>query len=290
MIVSTDQTDRGGIHAVAGIFTKMKWVFREQSTSDFGIDAQAEKLNSAGKAGGKLIALQIKTGASYFRKRGDGFVFYGEDRHRDYWTNHSLPVFIILHNPENGLTLWQRIERHLIEEGENGRWAISIPANQTLDEANEHFFAAGIASDLASLKRLRLVLDLPLIEEFAMHGEGYMHIEDWVNKTLNYRGAQIVFGEEPEGDIGMEIQAWMPGYSIDYYMAVFFPWLEWTFHEYVGEEEGGYEVAQHILYVELSEIGKSALALENFYRLDLPPFRPEPKELYIPDNRDAEHY
>ena len=108
MANSTDQTDRAGVHAVGAIFTRLNWAFREQPTSDYGIDAQAEKLNSDGKGGGKLIALQIKSGASYFRKRGDDYVFHGEERHREYWINHSLPVFLILHNPDTIVTLWQR--------------------------------------------------------------------------------------------------------------------------------------------------------------------------------------
>lgn len=52
MAVSTDQIDRTGIHAVATIFTDLGWAFREQPTSDYGIDAQAEKLRPGGKAGG----------------------------------------------------------------------------------------------------------------------------------------------------------------------------------------------------------------------------------------------
>ena len=110
MVNSTDQTDRSDIHAVGAIFTRLSWAFREQPTSDYGIDAQAEKLNLDGKGGGKLIALQIKTGASYFRKKGGEYVYYGEERHREYWINHSLPVFLIIHNPETNLTLWQRVE------------------------------------------------------------------------------------------------------------------------------------------------------------------------------------
>ncbi len=93
MAGSSDQTDREGIHAVGLIFTRLNWIFREQPTSDYGIDAQAEKRNPDGKAGGKLIALQIKSGPSYFRPRGDGYVYYGEARHREYWSNYSLPVF-----------------------------------------------------------------------------------------------------------------------------------------------------------------------------------------------------
>jgi len=59
---------------------------------------------------GRLIALQIKTGESYFKKKGNDYVFSGDLRHLEYWTNHALPVFIVLHNPKNGMTLWQKIE------------------------------------------------------------------------------------------------------------------------------------------------------------------------------------
>lgn len=274
MAYSTDQTDRAGIHAVGATFTRLKWIFREQPTSDYGIDAHAEKMSHDGAAGGKLIALQIKTGASYFRKRGDGYVFYGDKRHLEYWTNHSLPVFIILHHPDTGVTLWQRIERHLIEEGKDGRWAIGIPADQSLDEKHEHFLAAGVASDLPSVRRARLALDLPLIRQFAEQPSIYLHVEDWVNKTLNYRGARVVFSDDPGDDCDLSIAAWLPGYSIEYYMAFYFPWLDWTLHEYVGEEEGAYEVAVFILSVELSDVGKATLLLEDFYKSDLPHFHP----------------
>lgn len=286
MASATDQTDRTGIHAVGAIFTKLNWAFREQSTSDFGIDAQAEKLNPDGKAGGKLIALQIKTGASYFRNRGEDYVFYGDERHREYWTNHSLPVFLILHNPDTGVTLWQRIERHLIEDGKDGRWAIGIPATQTLDEKHAHLVEAGIASDLPSLRRARLALDLPLMKQFAEHSDIYLRVEDWVNKTLNFRGAEVVFSEEPDDDADLSIDAWMPGYTIEYYMAVFFPWLDWKLHEYVGEEHGSYEVAVHVLSVKLSDVGEAALKLEEFYGAALPPFKPDREVIHITHDQE----
>lgn len=276
MTTSTDQVDRTGIHAVATIFTDLGWAFREQPTSDYGIDAQAEKLQPDGKAGGKLVALQIKSGASYFRTRGDGYVFYGEDRHRDYWVNHSLPVFIILHDPTTKLTLWQRVERHLIEEGKDRRWAIAVPASQTLDAVNEQFILAGIASDLPSIRRARLALSLPLVKQFSEQSIAFLRIQDWVNKSLNYRGAEIAFGDDPDGVADLEIDAWMPGYSIDYYMAVFFPWLDWTLYERVSEEEASGEVAVYVLEVELSEVGKAVLLLDRFYQSELPPFMPVP--------------
>lgn len=265
MVKSTDQTERAGVYAVGRIFTDLGWSFREQPTSDFGIDAQAEKLNDDGLGGGRLIGLQIKSGPSYFKKRGDDYVYYGDERHRTYWTNHSLPVFIIIHDPESGLTLWQKVEEHLITEGANGRWSIAIPASQTLDAANETYIVKGIASDLSSLLRHRLTLDLPVIQQFSEHEVSYLYVEDWVNKTLNFRSTRVVFGEDPDGPVDVVLDTWLPAHTITRFMAFHFPWLDWRIHEYQGDEFGAGEVACWVIETELGEIGKAALTLERFY-------------------------
>ena len=95
--------ERLGVNGVEQVFLKMNWAFREQPISDFGIDAHAEPMGEDGPTG-QLIALQIKSGASYFKKRGKGFVFYGEERHLTYWRNHILPVYVVLHDPGKDLT------------------------------------------------------------------------------------------------------------------------------------------------------------------------------------------
>ena len=73
---------------------KLGWVFREQPTEDYGIDAQAEALDR-NAVSGKLLALQIKGGASWFNEPGPGGWWYRPDvEHVQYWTNHSLPVVV----------------------------------------------------------------------------------------------------------------------------------------------------------------------------------------------------
>lgn len=268
---STDQTSRKGIHAVGAIFTDLGWAFREQPTSDFGIDAQAEKLGEDGNGIGKLIALQIKSGPSYFIRRRDGYVYYGEKRHRDYWTNHSLPVFIVLHEPESGLTIWQKVDENLIEDLAGGRWAIQIPADQTLDKEHATYLERHIAADLPSIRRYRLALDLPLIERFSQEEEIYLRVDDWVNKTLNFRSTDVVFSEEPDDPADMELNTWLPAYTVERFMDYYFPWLSWKLHDYIDASEGAYEVALHILKVELNEVGKGALVLDQFYRRELVP-------------------
>jgi hypothetical protein len=264
MARSTDEINRLGIQAVSLILTRMRWAVREQSTSDFGIDLQAEKLDDRGQGTGQLIAIQLKTGKSWFRRSGSDYVHYGQERHRTYWTNHSLPVFIVIHDPDEDVTLWQRIERHLIEEGENGRWSIVIPAGNTLDEQHEHFILAGIASDEGSVRRHRLALDIPLIKRFAEEEHAFLRIEEWVNKTLNFRETQIAFSDDPDADVDLELDTWMPAADRDQFMRQMFPWLTYELVEY-DEDNGAGEVAVHVLEVELSDIGRAALALEDYF-------------------------
>jgi len=62
------------------ILNDFGWQFRPQPICDTGIDAHIERADK-GKPTGKLIALQIKTGSSHFKKYEDGLVFYGKNIH-----------------------------------------------------------------------------------------------------------------------------------------------------------------------------------------------------------------
>jgi hypothetical protein len=257
------QTDRDGVNAVEGIFIReLKWIFREQTISDWGIDAHAEVTNRD-EPSGRLLALQIKSGKSFFRKRGDNFVFYGERRHLNYWRTHSLPVAIILHNPETGLTLWQRVEEDLIRYGKSGRWSIDIPPSQILNAQAANGLEKGV-SDITAARKLRLTLDLPMIREFASKKEVYFSIDEWVNKSLGFRDVQVFFDDidkMEDGEPDHTISMWIPTHSIGEYMAEVWPWLS---YEYVADEpeRSGYEeVEAHKIQVELNDIGKAFLEL-----------------------------
>lgn len=55
-------TDRDGVNAVESIFIReLKWIFREQTISDWGIDAHVEVTNRDEPIG-RLLAVQIKSG------------------------------------------------------------------------------------------------------------------------------------------------------------------------------------------------------------------------------------
>jgi hypothetical protein len=100
-------TERIGVSVLQLFFAEHDWFFREQPILDQGIDAHIEIVENL-QATGKLIGLQIKTGPSYFDVDvGDAFVYRPEQRHVSYWTNHSLPVVVVLYDPTTKKGYWQ---------------------------------------------------------------------------------------------------------------------------------------------------------------------------------------
>lgn len=264
MPTDTDRISRLGVNAVEAIFLRMRWIFREQLVSDYGIDAQVE-VTEDGRPTGKLLALQIKSGASFFKqKRGGSFVFRGDKAHLDYWADHSLPVFVILHNPDTGVTLWQHVAREAVKPGKVGAWSIEVPATNILDERAASFLAQGISSDPASVRRVRMALDAPLMQQIARRGEAFLTIDEWVIKGLNIRRIELRYDDPYKDEPDITFGPWMPARRVTRFMREYFPWLS---YEYVEEPEcfDG-EIAEHILSVSVGPLGLSFLALEEFYR------------------------
>ncbi|MCV6639609.1 DUF4365 domain-containing protein [Candidatus Albibeggiatoa sp. nov. NOAA] len=127
-----DLIDRIGVHKVALTFLEeFGWIEREQTVSDVGIDMQVEIVEN-GLPTGQLFALQIKSGRSFFREESkNSFIYRGKKRHLDYWLSHSLPVLLIIYNPDTGYAYWQNVLPNKIEETSKG-WKIEIPYSQKL--------------------------------------------------------------------------------------------------------------------------------------------------------------
>jgi hypothetical protein len=110
-------------------------VQREQSMADFGIDALIE-ICEHGQPSGQLIALQIKSGESFFREHTtQGFIYRGSKAHLDYWVGHSLPVFLVLYHPGFDEAWWCAITAETVERTSKG-WRIAVPFNQRFGESS----------------------------------------------------------------------------------------------------------------------------------------------------------
>ncbi len=128
---STFATAALGEAAAKAEFSRWGWAFREQPVPDFGIDAHVEPFDSE-EPSGKLIALQIKAGPSYFEEPvSGGWVYRDGDKHLRYWLRHSLPVVLLLHDPDSGTTYWAHVTQAAIEYTDAG-WKMMVPSGQVL--------------------------------------------------------------------------------------------------------------------------------------------------------------
>lgn len=127
----SSDTERLGVGLADVAFTKWGWVFRNQPVGDYGIDAHVEPKTN-GVASGRPVALQIKTGQSYFAEpTEDGWLYRDKDRHLHYWLGQTLPVLIILCDPDTETLYWQQVTAERIDYTPIG-WTIVIPPNQTI--------------------------------------------------------------------------------------------------------------------------------------------------------------
>src|ERR1700676_2448513 len=130
---STQPAERWGVWNVDGIVTHaLGWHFREQPLPDYGVDAQAEVVADDELVTGRLVALQIKGGDSWFGELADGgWVFRESSDHLAYWLGHSLPVVVVIVDT-GGKAFWQVVTPATVRETPKG-FALVIPRNQPFD-------------------------------------------------------------------------------------------------------------------------------------------------------------
>ena len=96
-----NHTERLGVATCTLIAEQNGWIFREQPVGDIGIDAHIELVELNGKSS-QLLALQIKSGKSFFKEVKDNCIIFRDinERQYNYWTNNTLPCILVLYNPD----------------------------------------------------------------------------------------------------------------------------------------------------------------------------------------------
>lgn len=113
------------------IHRDLKWLYRRiHQELDYGIDGYIDIVMDDGTVTGKSIAIQIKCGTSYFSKKShNGYWYYGETKHINFYMNHPVPIILIIVNPETEIALWTEFSIEQTESTGNA-WRISIPENK----------------------------------------------------------------------------------------------------------------------------------------------------------------
>lgn len=112
----------GHVQAITG---EANQIFRELTKFDYGIDGEIEFKDNGGRASGKKIYVQLKSGNSYLRNRqGDGREVFDvkNERHLEYWTSQPADVYLVIRQTEertNEQTIrWMNVTRYLKERND----------------------------------------------------------------------------------------------------------------------------------------------------------------------------
>lgn len=107
----------GHIMAITG---EANQIFRPVTMFDYGIEGEVEFKDNDGKASGKKIYVQLKSGNSYLRTRkGDGREVFDvtNDRHLDYWVSQSVDVYLVIRQKDemssDETIRWMNVTRYL---------------------------------------------------------------------------------------------------------------------------------------------------------------------------------
>lgn len=138
-ITSENLQERAGVYRVAQLLSLKGIIFRETSNTDVGIDGQIEWLSKSGQATGQILAVQIKSGISFFRnkEKEDYWKFYPNKKHLKYWEAFPIPVVILLHHPETDNVYYQDIRFYLRNPNNDKCKFISIPKNQVINNTDD---------------------------------------------------------------------------------------------------------------------------------------------------------
>ncbi len=102
----------GHAFAIAG---EAGQIYRQYTNSDHGIDGEIEFKNWHGKASGRRVYLQLKSGDSYlYKRKEDGAEIFTikKPRHSEYWQQQAYPVMLVIRTSD-GTIRWMDVSEYL---------------------------------------------------------------------------------------------------------------------------------------------------------------------------------
>ncbi|GAA5202033.1 hypothetical protein GCM10023322_83110 [Rugosimonospora acidiphila] len=194
-------------HTKLAVEDELGWLFRDQPTEDYGIDAHAEVVDGK-DVRGRLLALQIKGGMSWFDEQGPGGWWFRPDKeHVQYWLNHSLPVALVLYHPETKRCHWQLVTRQTLVEASTAGWKLLVPEAHVLDESARVPLKKAAEGDPYVLRIREMQLAKPWMRMLASGKRLVIDMEEWINKTSG-RGSISLGIDNEDGNAPQELARW----------------------------------------------------------------------------------
>ncbi|MDT2867874.1 DUF4365 domain-containing protein [Lactococcus lactis] len=236
-----NHTERIGVAACSLIAEQNEWMFREQPINDIGIDAHIELVESTGKPK-QLLALQIKSGRSYFSEVKDDCIVFREvnERQYNYWTNNSLPCILVLYNPDDEQCIWQKLTTETIKKTKDGKgkgFSVKVPLKQEfLNETSKKELLSFTSLPEHVTNYNFLLSQKKFMQIIQDGGEVKLHSTEWINKSSGRGETKLIIND------GKNIEEITYPYYFPYtpYTMVFprlFPWAHFSVDEDFFEEE-----------------------------------------------------
>lgn len=232
-------TERIGVAHCAEIAARNNWMFREQPIDDIGIDAHMELTDEPGKER-QLLALQIKSGESWFREKKEDFYIFRDinERQYNYWTTNSLPCILVLYNPSDNLCIWQKLTVDTIERtsGRKGYY-VRIPCDQVFLDRLSNEKLVSYTNLPEHIGNYNFLLSQRIFMQIIQEGGSVkLHSTEWVNKSSGRGETELIV------DDGNDIKTyaypyWFPFTPYEMVFPKLFPWAEFIADEDFFEEE-----------------------------------------------------
>lgn len=235
-----NSTERIGVCHCGEIAERNNWMFREQPVDDVGIDAHMEFIDSSGKPK-QLLALQIKSGASWFKENKDGYIIFRDinERQYNYWTMNTLPCILVLYNPDDDMCIWQKLTDKTIErtnEGKGKGFFVKVPITQVFLNTSSNEILLSFTNLSEHIVNYNFLLSQKKFMQIIQEGGIVkLHSTEWVNKSSGRGDTELIV------DDGTSIEKYSYPYWFPYtpYTMVFpklFPWADFSADEDFYEE------------------------------------------------------
>lgn len=232
--------ERIGVYHCGKIAEQNGWMFREQPIDDVGIDAHMELTEPTGESK-QLLALQIKSGASWFKEeKGESFIFRDiNERQYNYWTKNSLPCIVVLFNPDDETCIWEKLTTETIERTNDGQgkgFFVRVPKTQVFLDSRSSKKLISFTNLPQHITNYNFLLSQKKFMKIIQDGgQIKLHSTEWVNKSSGKGETELIV------DDGKSIEKYSYPYWFPFtpYTEVFprlFPWADFSADESFFEE------------------------------------------------------
>ena len=122
-ILDNESRELMAVHHTGFIVAEAGQIYRGYTNSDHGIDGEIEFKDNQGRASGKRLYVQLKSGDSYLKKRErDGAEVFQikNPRWADYWQQQAYTVMLVIRNSD-GEIRWMDVTAYLKQASAGGK-------------------------------------------------------------------------------------------------------------------------------------------------------------------------